>query len=53
MMTKDEIVKNMIEFIEYEERNLQASKMINDNKTKTDVVNSVLGELECEVNDEN
>lgn len=52
-MTKEEIVKNMIEFIENEERNLQASKMANDNKVKTDIVNSVLEELEREINDEN
>lgn len=52
-MTKEEIVKSMIEFIENEERNLQASKMTNDNKVKTDIVNSVLVELEREINDEN
>ena len=52
-MTKEEIVKNIIEFIEDEERNLQASKIANDNKAKTDIVNSVLEELEREINDEN
>ena len=52
-MTKEEIVKNMIEFIENEERNLQASKIVNDNRAKTDIVNSVLEELEREINDEN
>lgn len=52
-MTKEEIVKNIIEFIEDEERNLQTSKMANDNKVKTDIVNSVLEELEREINDEN
>lgn len=52
-MSKDEIVKNLINFIETEERNLQASKMANDNKAKTDVVNSILDELEREMNDEN
>ena len=52
-MNKEEIIKNMIEFIENEERNLQASKMTNDNKAKKDIVNSVLEELECEINDEN
>lgn len=53
VMTKEEIVKNMIEFIENEERNLQASKIVNDNRAKTDIVNSVLEELEREINDEN
>lgn len=53
VMTKEEIVKNMILFIEKEERNLQASKMANDNKGKTDIVNSILDELERETSDEN
>lgn len=52
-MTKEEIIENMISFIEKEERNLQASKMANDTKAKTDIVNSILEELEREVNDEN
>lgn len=52
-MSKDEIVKNLINFIETEERNLQASKMVNDNKGKTDVVNNILDELEREMNNEN
>lgn len=51
-MTKEEILKNMIEFIENEERNLHALKMANDSKAKTDIVNSILGELEREVSDE-
>ena len=38
---------------EKEERNLQASKMVNDTKAKTDIVNSILDELEREINDEN
>jgi hypothetical protein len=53
VMTKEEIVENMISFIEKEERNLQASKMANDTKFKTDIVNSILDELEREINDEN
>lgn len=52
-MSKDEIVKKLINFIENEERNLQAAKMANDNKLKTDVVNSILNELEREMNNEN
>lgn len=53
VMTKEEIVNSMISFIENEERNLQASKMANDNKVKTDVVNIILDELERETSDEN
>ena len=52
-MTKEEIVQDMISFIENEERNLQASKMTTDNKGKTDIVNSILDRLEREVSDEN
>lgn len=52
-MTKDKIVENMISFIEKEERNLQASKMANDGKVKTDIVTNILDELEREVSDEN
>lgn len=51
-MTKEEIVQNMIEFIENEERNLQALKVSNDSKVKTDIVNIILSELEREVSDE-
>ncbi len=52
-MTKEGIVKSMIEFIENEERNLQASKIANDNKAKTDIVNNVLEELERKISNEN
>lgn len=52
-MTKDKIVENMISFIEKKERNLQASKMANDGKVKTDIVTNILDELEREVSDEN
>jgi len=53
MKTKEEIVENMIKFIEEEEKNLQASKMTNDNKAKSDVVNRILDKLEKEIGDEN
>lgn len=52
-MTKEKIVENMITFIEKEERNLQASKIANDTKAKSDIVNSILDELEREINNEN
>lgn len=52
-MTKDEVVKNMIDFIEKEEIYLQASKMVNDSKVKPDIVNRILDELEREVSNEN
>ena len=54
MMNKEEIVENMISFIEEAEKNLQASKMSNEPKSaKTDVVNNILDKLEKETKDEN
>lgn len=52
-MTKDEIVKSMIDFIEKEEVYLQTSKMVNDSKVKPDIVNRILDELERTVSNEN
>lgn len=53
-MNKDEVIENMILFIEEAERNLQASKMSNEPKSaKTDVVNNILDKLEKETKDEN
>ena len=54
MMNKEDIVKNMVQYIEEEERNLQAARMTNDNKAeKTDIVNGILNKLEKETSDEN
>ena len=53
-MNKEQVVSNMISFIEEAEKNLQASKMSNEPRSaKNDVVNSILDKLEKEVNDEN
>lgn len=53
VMSNERIVNNMIAYIEEEERNLQASKMINDNKSsKGDIVNKILDRLEREFADE-
>lgn len=53
-MNKDQVVADMISFIEEAEKNLQASKMSNEPKSaKNDVVNSILDKLEKEVEDEN
>lgn len=52
-MSNERIINNMIAYIEEEERNLQASKMINDNKSsKGDIVNKILDRLEREFADE-
>lgn len=52
-MNNDEVVKKIIYFIEEKERLLQAAKLVNDSKAKNDIVNSILLELDREVNDEN
>ena len=53
-MNKEDIVKNMVQYIEEEERNLRAARMTNDNKAaKTDIVNGILNKLEKETSDEN
>lgn len=53
-MSKEEIVKNMISYIEEAERDLQAANFASESRsTKNDIVNSILNELEREVKDEN
>lgn len=53
-MSKEEIVNEMISYIENAEKDLQASKLSNDSKVvKTDIVNSILDELEKKINNEN
>ena len=50
-VNKEEIIENMIQYIEEEERNLQAARMSNDSKAaKTDIVNGILNRLEKEIN---
>ncbi len=53
-MNKDQIVKEMIAYIEEQEKNLQAEKFFNESKKiKMDVVNGIINELEKRVNNEN
>lgn len=53
-VSKEDIVKDMIKYIEEEERNIQAAKMANDTKVaKTDIVNGILSKLEKELTNEN
>lgn len=53
-VNKEEIVNDMIQYIEEEERNLQVARMTNDSKVaKTDIVNGILDKLEKEINHEN
>lgn len=52
-MNEQTIVEKMIAFIEQKERELQANKMSADNRTKNDVVKSIMDELERETTNEN
>lgn len=52
-MNDDAIINSMIEFIESQEKQIQADKLSNDNKLKTDIVNSILNELRGETTNDN
>ena len=52
-MTKNDVVNNMIKFIEEKEHQLQADKMLGENSAKNDIVKSILDELDKEVANEN
>lgn len=52
-MNEQEIVNKMIDFIEMKERELQLNKRNMDNRTKNDVVKSIMDELEREIKNEN
>ncbi|MCP1110886.1 hypothetical protein [Ohessyouella blattaphilus] len=51
--SSDEIVDEMIVFIEKEEKDLQAAKRANEKGTRTDIVNRILQKLDTEMGDEN
>lgn len=52
-MNKQEIVDNMISYIENAERDLQAANLAGETKAaKTDIVNAILNELERETKNE-
>lgn len=52
-MNDDTIIDSMIEFIESQEKQIQADKLRNDNKLKTDIVNSILNELRGKTTNDN
>ncbi len=52
-MNDDTIIDSMIEFIESQEKQIQADKLSNDNKIKTDIVNSILNELRGKTTNDN
>lgn len=52
-MSKEKIVKEMIQYIEFAEENLQATQLVNGGKvSKSGIVNNILAELERKVSDE-
>lgn len=51
-MNDSGIVNNMIQFIEEKEKQLQAAKLANENQGKTDIVKSILDQLEREIKNE-
>ena len=52
-MSSNQIVQNMISFIEEKEKDIQAAKVIGDMKTKSDVVNQILMELDKQMKGDN
>jgi len=53
-MNKESIVKKMIEYIEQEERSMQAAQIVSDTRgARTDIVNKILAKLEKEIDNEN
>lgn len=53
LMNNEEIVYSMISFIEQKERELQTGKMGSDSSAKSDIVKSILNELERVTANEN
>ena len=52
-MNKNDVIQNMVKFIEDKEKSLQASKLSTDTQAKTDVVKSILNKLDEEIENEN
>ncbi|WP_288229868.1 hypothetical protein [uncultured Faecalicoccus sp.] len=52
-VNKENIVQDLIKYIEKEEQDFQGSRMTDESKvTKTEIVNRILAELEKEMNNE-
>ncbi len=52
-MSSQEVVQHMVDFIEEKEKELQSDKFNSGGKTKKNVVQSILDELDSEVKNEN
>lgn len=53
MRNKEEIIKNMISFIEEKEKQFQNDTLVSDVQVKNDIVKATLDELERVIDDEN
>lgn len=51
-MSKNDVIQNMVSFIEDKEKDLQASRLSSDNQAKTDIVKSILDKLDGELENE-
>lgn len=51
-MSDDDIRDKMIEYIKEKERDAVNARVVGDNKLKSDIVNSILKEIEKEIPDE-
>lgn len=51
-MNENDVINNMIKFIEEKERQLQAEKMLGESSAKNDIVKAILDELDKEISKE-
>ena len=52
-MNENDVVKNMIKFVEDKEHQIKDKKLLGENSAKNDIVKSILDELDKEVANEN
>ena len=52
-MSNEDIAKHMIEFIKEKERDAGNGLMVGDSKLKTEIISSIVTEIEKEIPDEN
>lgn len=51
-MNENDVITNMIKFIEDKEQQLQAEKMLGESSAKNDIVKTILDELDKEISEE-
>jgi hypothetical protein len=52
-MSNEEIAKHMIEFIKVKERDAGYGMMVGDGKLKSEIISSIVSEIEKEIPDDN